>query len=136
MNSVKRIIVLGGHGETGRRIVGNLSLRYPDLQVTIGSRRAAPASDGTTPVVRIDTNDRVQALEVLSHYDLAIIALGPMHVHGSTPHQLCIEAGVDCIDINDSLVVAEQSWLCRLSPRRASGRFSPAWGLPRVCPAC
>ncbi|HCE9578823.1 TPA: hypothetical protein NID32_005105 [Pseudomonas aeruginosa] len=108
MNSVKRIIVLGGHGETGRRIVGNLSLRYPDLQVTIGSRRAAPASDGTTPVVRIDTNDRAQALEVLSHYDLAIIALGPMHVHGSTPHQLCIEAGVDCIDINDSLVVAEQ----------------------------
>ncbi|MDU3294614.1 MAG: hypothetical protein E7E29_23175, partial [Pseudomonas aeruginosa] len=108
MNSVKKIIVLGGHGETGRRIVGNLSLRYPDLQVTIGSRRAAPASDGTTPIVRIDTNDRVQALEVLSHYDLAIIALGPMHVHGSTPHQLCIEAGVDCIDINDSLVVAEQ----------------------------
>ncbi|MDF5817884.1 hypothetical protein P4054_23150 [Pseudomonas aeruginosa] len=44
MNSVKKIIVLGGHGETGRRIVGNLSLRYPDLQVTIGSRRAASAS--------------------------------------------------------------------------------------------
>ncbi|MDF5906498.1 hypothetical protein P4132_04770 [Pseudomonas aeruginosa] len=90
-----------------RTIVGNLSLRYPDLQVTIGSRRASSASDGTTPIVRIDTNDRVQAWRCC-RADLAIIALGPMHVHGSTPHQLCIEAGVDCIDINDSLVVAEQ----------------------------
>ena len=135
MNSVKKIIVLGGHGETGRRIVGNLSLRYPDLQVTIGSRRAAPASDGTTPIVRIDTNDRVQALEVLSHYDLAIIALGPMHVHGSTPHQLCIEAGSIASTSMIAWLSQSKSWLCRLSRRRASGRFH-RHGFTQGCPAC
>ncbi|MBQ1782616.1 MAG: saccharopine dehydrogenase NADP-binding domain-containing protein [Gammaproteobacteria bacterium] len=110
MNSVKKIIVLGGRGETGRRIVEALSLRYPYLHVAIGSRRAAAAGGHGTnsPIVQIDIHNHPHARNVLSQYDLAIIALGPMHVHGSKPHQLCIEAGVDCIDINDNLAVADQ----------------------------
>ncbi|WP_179404977.1 hypothetical protein [Burkholderia guangdongensis] len=109
MTPKKRIIVLGGRGETGRRIVEGLARRYPEIDVAGGSRRAPVGSEGagTRPCIQIDIADRTRALATLSRYDLAILALGPMHLHGSLPHQICLEAGIDCIDINDNLTVAD-----------------------------
>lgn len=104
----RKIIVLGGSGETGRRIVEHLAVRYPELCVASAARGAQPAGPGRRQTVQLDIGDRERALAVLADYDLAILAMGPMHAHGVAPHRLCLEAGIDCIDINDSLAVADQ----------------------------
>lgn len=106
----KNVIVLGGTGETGRRIVEHLSARYPDLCVASAARGAQdlPAGPGNRRSVRLDIGDHERALAVLGEYDLAILAMGPTHAFGAEPQALCLAAGVDCIDINDNLAVADQ----------------------------
>jgi len=105
----KKIIVLGGSGETGQRIVDALTLRYPTLCVASASRQVQPAAEENKfrPKIQLDITDHARTLATLRQYDLVIIATGPMHVLGNHPHRLCIEAGIDCIDINDSLSAAD-----------------------------
>lgn len=110
MSGGKSVIVLGGSGETGRRIVDFLARRYPELRVVSAARRpqGAEVAGGNRATVQIDLLDRERALAVLARHDLAILAMGPMHAYGNLPHRLCLEAGIDCIDVNDSLEVADR----------------------------
>ncbi len=121
--AAKKIIVLGGSGETGRRIVEHLAVRYPELCVASAARGAQPlpAGPGRRQTVQLDIGHRERALAVLADYDLAILAMGPMHAYGTAPHRLCLEAGIDCIDINDCLAVADQV-LALHETARAQGR--------------
>lgn len=110
MSGVHRILVLGGSGESGRRIVDHLARRYPEWRITSAARRpqSVPTGPGNRKTVEFDIRDRARALATLAEHDLAIIAMGPMHVYGAEPHRLCMEAGIDCIDINDNLGVADE----------------------------
>ncbi|MCH2042465.1 MAG: saccharopine dehydrogenase NADP-binding domain-containing protein, partial [Saccharospirillaceae bacterium] len=106
----KRVIVIGGSGETGRRILSDLSHRFPDIRFSSAARREQrhlPSVDNID-AVKLDINDKDTSAAALADYDLAIIALGPMDKYGSIPHQACIAAGVDAIDINDNLEAADQ----------------------------
>lgn len=108
-SSTQKIIVIGGSGETGKRIVYHLSQTYPDLHISSAARRAQPnllKADNVDAVV-LDINAKAQALKLLAQYDLALITLGPMEKYAAQAHQLCLEAKLDCIDINDSLVAAD-----------------------------
>ncbi|MBB1485770.1 saccharopine dehydrogenase NADP-binding domain-containing protein [Oceanospirillum sediminis] len=106
----KKIIVIGGSGETGRRVVHHLSHTWPDARITSAARRVQPSllSADNIDTVRLDVNDRQKAIDILQDYDLAIITLGPMEHLGSQVHTLCLQAGIDCIDINDSLSATDQ----------------------------
>ncbi|AFJ01573.1 saccharopine dehydrogenase-like oxidoreductase [Methylophaga frappieri] len=106
----KKVIVIGGSGETGKRIVSQLSKTYPDLIIASAARRQQQKAElpENIQAIVLDINDKKSAVTTIANYDLAIIALGPMDQFGNTPHQLCIEAGVDAIDINDSLDAADK----------------------------
>lgn len=110
MRNARRVLVLGGSGESGRRIVDHLARRYPEWRVTSAARRpqSVPTGPGNRRVMEFDIRDRARALATLAEHDLAIIAMGPMHAYGAEPHRLCLEAGIDCIDINDNLGVADE----------------------------
>jgi saccharopine dehydrogenase-like NADP-dependent oxidoreductase len=108
MSETRRIIVLGGTGCTGRLIVQDLLRHRPDDKVDAGARRpersaGLPAGVGR---VRVDWRDRETAGRLLAGYDLVILAVGPFEVVGDAAHRLCVDAGVDCLDINDSLPAA------------------------------
>ena len=81
--------------------------RDASVRVDVGARRpgrsSAPESIGRRVV---DVADERAARAALSLYDLVVIAIGPFERFGSRAHKLCIEAGVGCIDINDSFDVA------------------------------
>lgn len=99
----KRVIVIGGSGETGRRIIRFLTAMHPHLDL-VGTYRQ---SGGQSLFVQFDLDDPDSAVDTLSSFDLAIIALGPMETIQEKTHLLCLKAGVDCIDINDSLSAAD-----------------------------
>lgn len=96
-----KIIVIGGKGETGQRILNYLKQTYPELLLICASRQNTSKLQDI-PFVSIDINNAQQSIALLKDYDLAILAIGPMERLQASPHQLCLEAGIDCIDINDS----------------------------------
>ncbi|AZS50302.1 hypothetical protein DM558_05715 [Entomomonas moraniae] len=101
-----KIIVIGGTGETGQRILNHLKQTYPTLSLTCASRQnTSNLSD--IPFVNIDISNAQQSIALLKDYDLAILAIGPMERLLATPHQLCLEACIDCIDINDSATASK-----------------------------
>src|SRR5437762_1935113 len=104
-----RIVVIGGSGETGRRILRMLRARHPTLILTSASRRAATGDHlpPDVPHIAFDMRDSDSAIAVLRQFDLAILALGPMNAFAATPHAQCLQAGIDCIDINDNLDAAD-----------------------------
>jgi saccharopine dehydrogenase-like NADP-dependent oxidoreductase len=58
--------------------------------------------------IRVDLRAEDSAVETLAGYDLVVLAVGPFEVLGAAPHRLCLAAGVNCVDINDSLDVARE----------------------------
>ena len=92
-----KVIVIGGSGETGKRIVSLLSLTYPNITIASAARRDQPNLPTASNIVavQLDIEDKKKAVATLSVYDLAIIALGPMDQYGSTPHKLCLQANID-----------------------------------------
>jgi saccharopine dehydrogenase-like NADP-dependent oxidoreductase len=58
--------------------------------------------------VRLDLGEPDEARRLLSRYDLALLTVGPFERLGADAHRLCIEAGVACVDVNDSLDAARE----------------------------
>ncbi|GGJ87002.1 saccharopine dehydrogenase NADP-binding domain-containing protein [Pseudomonas matsuisoli] len=103
------VLVIGGSGETGQRILGALQARHPDWTLTCASRHAGRALD-LPPTIRrvaLDAQDTSALVSHLEHHDLVVLAAGPIDVLGASVHQACLQAGVDCVDINDSLEAAD-----------------------------
>ncbi|WP_281544473.1 hypothetical protein [Grimontia sp. SpTr1] len=103
----KRVIVLGGKGETGYRIMHFLRSMNTSWEVVGTSRHAANLSSDNTPLLPFDLASPKEAIKTLSTFDLAIIAIGPMEKVREKAHLLCLDAGIDCIDINDSITAAD-----------------------------
>jgi hypothetical protein len=105
----RNVVVIGGSGESGRRIIQDLRLHHPTLRITSASRRRG-GKEKLPPEVswcELDVERPDEARLLLRTFDLAVIALGPMEQVGARAHRLCLEAGVDCVDINDSLAAAD-----------------------------
>lgn len=91
-NDLRRVVVLGGSGVTGQAIVRRLKVALPDVEIVTASRTAGLRLDLT----RDDAAARLQG------FDLAILAMGPFDRFGVRPHRLCLEAGIDCLDVADA----------------------------------
>ncbi|MDP5213375.1 hypothetical protein ORJ66_10015 [Pseudoalteromonas tunicata] len=105
----KKVIVLGGSGETGRRIISLLTNKHPELTLSCAARR--PPKEGLLPdsVVyqHVDIDNEIATIEKLKLYDIAVIALGPLDKFAAKAHKLCLTAGIDAIDINDSIEASD-----------------------------
>ena len=106
----KKILIVGGSGVVGRLLVKDLIAQLPELQMDIACRRpeAASALPDTVNRIELDIFDRDRAIDLFGAYDLVVLALGPFDIFKSYPHSLCIEAGVDCVDINDAFEATEE----------------------------
>lgn len=107
-HEVRKILVIGGTGETGRRILFDLRQTHPELSLTAASRsqpRPEVLPEGVASIV-LDVDDEDGALEIVRAFDLVIVALGPMAQRCAAVHRLCLRAGVDSLDINDSAEAA------------------------------
>jgi hypothetical protein len=106
----KKIIVIGGSGETGKRILSYLHYTHPSITLACAARRNKNNDEisSIADIIKLDVNEGKKAHEILKNYDLAIIALGPMDKFGAKVHRLCLRAKVSVIDINDNLAAADE----------------------------
>jgi len=96
---VKRIIVLGGFGFFGGRIVRQL--RAEGFAPLLGSRRSQAD-------VVFDIHDPDSIRTVLRNGDIVVDAVGPYQDRGPTLVQAAIDVGFDVIDLADSLRYVQQ----------------------------
>lgn len=127
----KKIIVIGGTGETGRRILRALQIRCPHLRLSCAARRPDRGDNLPAGISRVtlDIDDSQSAVMTLRQFDLAIIALGPMDAYGARPHALCLEAGIDCVDVNDSLSAADAIQALNATAKTQGRRVLTGMGL-------
>jgi hypothetical protein len=104
----KGIILIGGLGNVGRYILSIIIERLGEVHVDVASRNVHKANYIPNKVgkVTLDLHNSSSTVDKLSGYDLAILTIGPFEEFKGEPHRLCIEAGVDCLDVNDSLSAA------------------------------
>lgn len=104
----KRIILIGGLGNVGRYVLSGIMERLGEVHVDVAGRNVDKADHIPDKVgkVTLDLHNSSSIVNKLSRYDLAILTIGPFEEFKGKPHRLCIEAGVDCIDVNDSLSAA------------------------------
>lgn len=126
-----RILILGGYGVFGARLAQLLSDR-PELELLIGGRDLAKASafcasyEGVARArpLKLDRLDIAPALDA-ERPDLVVDASGPFQGYGANPYvviEACIAAGVDYVDLADSVDFV--SGVAALDARaRAAGVF-------------
>lgn len=136
----RRIVVLGGYGETGRRLC-RLLAKTRGTQVVVAGRHSAEAErcaavvrrQGAASAVaaaRADVADLASLRAVLKEADLAVVA-APVDDHVTVLAEACLEAGCDLISLLSSNHAGVA--FASLSPRvvEAGRRFTTHAGL---CP--
>lgn len=102
---IYRILIIGGGGETGKTILRYISTRHDNVELTVAGRHE-PSGKEEYRYVRINLKDFTGSVTLVREFDLVIAACGPMEKVLSGLLNICIEAGVDVIDINDSAKAA------------------------------
>lgn len=95
------VAVIGGTGVTGRLVLEGLG-RVPGIRRSCLARHGSPDPQVESRTVDV-VNDRRAALRALEDVDWAVICTGPFETIRSSVHELCIAAGVHCLDVNDSI---------------------------------
>lgn len=104
VRKVGSVLIVGGRGETGRTILKYLASTYPELDIAVAGR-TPPEESGRCRFIRMDLDGAVSP-ETFREFSLVIVACGPMEKLLPAVLELCIEAGTDVIDINDSAATA------------------------------
>jgi saccharopine dehydrogenase-like NADP-dependent oxidoreductase len=106
-NQTLKVLVLGGYGNFGARIVLALA-NDPNIQLVIGGRNQTRATalarqtGSTAEAMVIDANDAQLAGQLKSHgIGLVIHTAGPFQAQGYTVAEACADAGAHYIDLAD-----------------------------------
>lgn len=125
-----RVLVLGGTGMTGRAVLEYLGRHPGDMEVHHGSRH--PNQRLNQPWVHLDLgwdDDRIAA--ILSDYDHVVACVGPFEKLRAKVHSHCLNAGVGCLDVNDSIDARRDIVAMNEAVKRAGLVFLTGFGL---CP--
>ena len=128
-----RILILGGTGGTGRKIVRALQQLMPEATIHTGGRSypLQPVGYGVEHVnIDVCRNDQEQE-KTLSGYDLVILSLGPFTTLQTRAHELCIRAGVDWT-LTTAPWPPEKYSNWQTPHRLPTCASSQAWGLTRA----
>ena len=100
------VLILGGTGVVGRLIARDLHA-HGNVRVTLAARRIDIATElpCDCDLMQFDI-DEPAGEERLRVFDFVVIAAGPTTLLRARAQALCIEAGVPCLDVNDSLEAA------------------------------
>lgn len=97
-----RILILGGAGITGNLVREYLS--NAEMQVDYSSRHVIDDSHHRLFDL---SGSRVKMLSLLSEYDWVISCIGPFEKWLDKAARMCVEAGVNYLDVNDSVEARE-----------------------------
>lgn len=107
-NRLKRVLVAGGNGVTGKLIVRYLSGFKLPIQIDVAARTASQVQDlpEHTGKIDIDFQNKNATALLFRQYDVVILAIGPFDIFKASLHEICVSERKICIDINDSYEAA------------------------------
>jgi saccharopine dehydrogenase-like NADP-dependent oxidoreductase len=102
-----RVIVLGGGGHIGSRIVRELNDLDPTSEIVVGDKDTEKARDaaefvgGRVGVKAVDAAKEDLLVDAIKGFDVVVSSLGPFHEFGVGVLRAAIRAGVNFVDVND-----------------------------------
>lgn len=101
----KRVLILGGRGRIGQSVAQDMINFTPEVEITITGRKtfqSKPFVDSRMEFLELDLADKNKLISAISSVDLVIHCAGPFHYRDAGVLELCIEAGVNYIDVSDN----------------------------------
>ncbi|MDJ1182882.1 saccharopine dehydrogenase family protein [Roseofilum casamattae] len=96
-----RILILGGTGRIGRHIALDLRGRIPAKIMLAGRQTPANEKDLPGEFLPLDLEDMQGLRKAIANSRLVIHCAGPFHYRDARVLQICIDSGVNYLDISD-----------------------------------
>ncbi len=105
----KKVLILGGCGRIGNSVAQDIA-QHTDAEITVTSRRYFATVNTNLPykflTLDLAVTEDLQA--AISNSDLVVHCAGPFHYRDGKVLKICIEAGVNYIDVSDHRSFYEQ----------------------------
>ena len=97
----QRVLILGGRGRIGSSVARDIA-KHPQAQLTVTGRRALEKQQETSfKYLVLDLAETEKLREAISNADIVVHCAGPFHYRDTTVLQICIEQGVNYLDVSD-----------------------------------
>ena len=101
----KKVLVLGGQGRIGSHVAQDIAT-HTDAEVIVTGRTQKNPS--LTNFLALDLADMAALKEAIAPCDLVVHCAGPFHYRDGRVLQICLEEGVNYIDVSDHRSFYEQ----------------------------
>ncbi|HIK05866.1 MAG TPA: saccharopine dehydrogenase NADP-binding domain-containing protein [Trichormus sp. M33_DOE_039] len=95
-----RVLILGGRGRIGSSVAQDIAT-HTQAKVTITGRSPQIDQGAEFPLLVLDLAEVEKLREAIANSDLVVHCAGPFHYRDANVLKLCIEQGVNYIDVSD-----------------------------------
>ena len=97
----QRVLILGGRGRIGSSVAQDIA-KHTQANITVTGRTAIQLRhDYSVEHLVLDLAETEKLYEVISHADIVVHCAGPFHYRDTEVLQICIEQGVNYVDVSD-----------------------------------
>lgn len=113
-SQTQNVLIIGGSGRIGRSVASDL-MQYTSAQITLTHRHEsspAPAASfphGAYHWLTLDLADLEELKRAIAASDLVIHCAGPFHNQDARVLRICIEQGVNYLDVSDSVAFTRRA---------------------------
>jgi saccharopine dehydrogenase-like NADP-dependent oxidoreductase len=95
-----RVLILGGRGRIGRSVAQDIAT-HTQAEITITGRSPQISQGADFPLLVLDLTEVDKLREAIAKSNLVIHCAGPFHYRDAHVLKLCIEHGVNYLDVSD-----------------------------------
>ncbi|MGK7949700.1 MAG: saccharopine dehydrogenase family protein [Xenococcaceae cyanobacterium] len=96
----QKVVVIGGCGRIGKSVALDIA-NYTDAEVTITSRQFQEKIENPLKFLVLDLADTEGLKKAIAASDLVVHCAGPFHFRDGRVLKICIEQGVNYLDVSD-----------------------------------
>ena len=97
----QRVLILGGRGRIGNSVAQDIA-KHTQAEITVTGRTAVKRGHDTSlQYLALDLAETEKLREAISNSDIVVHCAGPFHYRDTTVLQICIECGVNYLDVSD-----------------------------------
>jgi saccharopine dehydrogenase-like NADP-dependent oxidoreductase len=117
----QRVLILGGRGRIGNCVAQDV-LSHTSAQVIVTGKHGSTHEPMRSPrcsFLQLDLAEIEKLREAIAQTDLVIHCAGPFHYRDESVLKLCIEQGVNYLDVSDNVGFTRKVLTCREAARAA-----------------